>query len=453
MIRVKDIYRSLIFLPDIALPFFRCRYLLILIIVSQWQQFITYLLKSEIVIQMSPESHSIQRKYWLITFGLLFVIFSCTGQSPRYGNVTTGAERTQEYLPLLKNKRVGIVANHTSVIGDVHLVDSLLSLGVNVIKIFAPEHGFRGSADAGEKIDTTFDESTGLPLVSLYGERMKPLPGDLEDLDMIIYDIQDVGARFYTYISTMHYVMEACAENGIPFLVLDRPNPNGHYVDGPVLDMKHRSFVGMHPVPVVHGMTVAEYARMINGEGWLRNGVKADLHYTLCMDYDHLTLYRLPVRPSPNLQTQLSIYLYPSLCFFEGTVMNVGRGTDFPFMVFGHPRLGNAMFQYTPVSMAGAMNPPHRNVQCQGVDLRDFEENFVIGRKELYLEWLIFAYKNTPRDIEFFNSFFTRLAGTEELRTMIEKGMGASAILRSWQEDVNKFKEIRKKYLLYKDFE
>lgn len=392
------------------------------------------------------------------TLSLTAVVFfaftvSAGCQTPRYRDVVTGAERIDQYLPVLENKRVGIVANHTSIVGDTHLVDSLLSLGVNVKKIFVPEHGFRGTADAGERISTSFDESTGLPLISLYGERRKPEAVDLEDLDIVIYDIQDVGARFYTYISTMHYVMEACAENGVSFLVLDRPNPNGYFVDGPVLDMEYRSFVGMHPVPVVHGMTVAEYARMVNGEGWLDGGIEADLHWVLCEGYDHLTLYRLPVRPSPNLQTQLSVYLYPSLCLFEGTILNVGRGTEFPFMVFGHPELRNATFQYTPESTEGATNPLHKGELCNGVDLRHFEERFVIDRRELYMEWLLFAYRNMPRELEFFTPYFTRLIGNREVQSMIERGMGVSAIMRSWQNEVAEFKKIRKKYLLYPDFE
>jgi uncharacterized protein YbbC (DUF1343 family) len=395
---------------------------------------------------------NIFRKFLLITSGLFFVM-AVSARAPRYGDVKTGAERTDQYLPLLESKKVGIVANHTSLIGNVHLVDSLLSHGVNIKKIFAPEHGFRGTADAGEKILTSADEKTGLPMISLYGERYKPTAADLDDLDIIVFDIQDVGARFYTYISTMHYVMEACAENGVPFLILDRPNPNGFYVDGPVLDTRYRSFVGMHPVPVVHGMTLAEYASMINGEKWLKDGLTAELHYVLCDGYDHLTLYRLPVRPSPNLQTQLSVYLYPSLCFFEGTVINVGRGTDFPFMVFGHPDLRNAAFRYTPVPKPGAMNPPHKNMLSNGVDLRDFDERFVIDRRELYLEWLLFAYKNMPEETEFFNGFFTRLFGNKEVQTMIENGTGINAIMKSWENDVKEFKKIRKKYLLYKDFE
>lgn len=396
----------------------------------------------------------IQNSALFISALLAFVLITpANSRTPAYGDVTTAAERVGEYLPLLENKRVGIVANHTSVIGDTHLVDSLLSLGVDIRKIFTPEHGFRGTADAGERINTTMDERTGLPLISLYGERRKPSACDIDNLDIVIYDIQDVGARFYTYISTMHYVMEACAENDVSFLVLDRPNPNGYYVDGPVLDMEYRSFVGMHPVPVVHGMTVAEYALMINGEGWLEGGVKADLHYVLCEGYDHLTLYRLPVRPSPNLQTQLSIYLYPSLCLFEGTIMNVGRGTDFPFMVFGHPELSNADFRYTPQSTEGAMNPPHKGELCLGVDLRGFEERFVADRRELYLEWLIFAYNNMPRELDFFTPYFTRLTGNTTVQSMIERGMGVSAVMRSWERDVADFKKLRKKYLLYQDFE
>lgn len=372
---------------------------------------------------------------------------------PVYRDVVTGAERIAEYLPLLENRRVGIVANHTSVVSDTHLVDTLLTLGVDIKRIFTPEHGFRGTADAGESISTTKDEKTGLPLVSLYGDRLKPRDEDVEGLDIVIFDIQDVGARFYTYISTMHYVMEVCAENEIPFLVLDRPNPNGYFVDGPVLEMEHRSFVGMHPVPVVHGMTVAEYARMINGEGWLEGSIEVDFHYVLCEGYDHNTLYKLPVRPSPNLQSQLSIYLYPSLCFFEGTVMNVGRGTEFPFQVFGHPQLQNVTFTYTPGSMEGALNPPHMDELCYGVDLRDFEERFVIDRRELYVEWLLFAYNNMPDEIDFFNSYFTRLVGNRQVQSMIESGAGVSAIMRTWERDVADFKQVRRKYLLYPDFE
>ncbi len=374
-------------------------------------------------------------------------------QVPRYRDVTTGAERVDQYLELLEDKRVGVVANHTTMIDETHLVDSLLSLGVDVVRIFVPEHGFRGTADAGERISTINDEKTGLPLVSLYGERLKPLPEDIKDLDIIIYDIQDVGARFYTYISTMHYVMEACAENGVSFLVLDRPNPNGFYVDGPVLDMELRSFVGMHPIPIVHGMTVAELARMINGEGWLEGGITADLHYVLCENYDHNTLYKLPVRPSPNLQTQLSVYLYPSVCLFEGTIMSLGRGTDFPFMVFGHPEMRNGEFWFTPLSTEGARNPPLKGLLSNGIDLRNIQERLIFERREIYLEWLLFAYNNMPRDTEFFNGYFNTLVGNTLVREMIESGAVVSAIMATWRDDVEEFKKIRRKYLLYPDFE
>jgi uncharacterized protein YbbC (DUF1343 family) len=401
------------------------------------------------------------RKILLSALGFvgMFILLTCSllydvpTRTPTYGNVITGAERLDQYLPGLRGKRVGIVANHTSIIGEVHLVDSLLSLGADIRKIFTPEHGFRGTADAGERIGTSVDQRTGLPLISLYGNNLKPSNEDLKDLDIVIYDIQDVGARFYTYISTMHYVMEACAENGIPFMVLDRPNPNGFYVDGPVLDPEYRSFVGMHPVPVVHGMTVAEYAKMVNGEGWLFGGIKADLRYVICENYDHLTLYRLPVRPSPNLQTQLAIYLYPSLCFFEGTIMSVGRGTHFPFMGFGHPLLANADFQFIPESTEGARFPPLIGEIVNGVDLTGTCEEYLIERRSLNLEWLLFAYTNTPREIEFFNNFFSRLSGNSLLRSWIESGLTASEISASWLQDVEDFKKIRRKYLLYDDFE
>jgi uncharacterized protein YbbC (DUF1343 family) len=390
----------------------------------------------------------------LFSFCAITCSFSTgSARTPAYGNVVAGAERVDQYLPLLEDKRVGIVANHTSMIGNTHLVDSLLSLGVNIRRIFTPEHGFRGTADAGQKINTSMDEKTGLPLISLYGNNLKPSAEDMMGLDIVIYDIQDVGARFYTYISTMHYVMEACAENGISFLVLDRPNPNGFYVDGPVLDMDYRSFVGMHPVPIVHGMTVAEYARMIKGEGWLSTKNDIALHYVLCGNYDHLTLYRLPVRPSPNLQTQLAIYLYPSLCLFEGTIVSLGRGTSLPFMVFGHPQMVNTDFQFTPISVPGATNPPLLGEKANGIDLSGIPESYFIERRSLNLEWLLFAYNNMPRELEFFNGFFNRLAGCGHLRQWIESGMTLEEITATWEKDVIDFKRIRSKYLLYDDFE
>ncbi len=372
---------------------------------------------------------------------------------PQYEDVTVAAERTEIYLPLLEDRNVGIVANHTSLVDSTHLVDTLLALNVNVKKIFAPEHGFRGTGDAGEHMESYTDEKTGVPVVSVYGQRMKPADKDLEGLDIVIFDIQDVGVRFYTYISTMHYVMEACAENGIEFMVFDRPNPNGFYVDGPVLDMQHSSFVGMHPVPLVHCMTVGEYAMMINGEGWLEGGIKAGLHVIRCVGYTHNTLYKLPVNPSPNLQTQLSVYLYPSLGLMEGTVMNVGRGTDFPFMVFGHPELRDADFTYTPRSIEGAStNPKHKSVLCYGVDLRSFDKSQIIKGRTVYLHWLIYAYENVETE-EFFTPYFYLLTGNETIREMIEKGVHVENIIKSWREEVDRFKQIRRKYLLYEDFE
>jgi uncharacterized protein YbbC (DUF1343 family) len=269
-----------------------------------------------------------------------------------------------------------------------------------------------------------------------------------------MFDLQDVGVRFYTYLSTMHYAMEAAAEQGVEFMVLDRPNPNGYYVDGPVLDMGQKSFVGMHPIPLVHGMTLGELAQMINGESWLEGGVTCDLTVVPCENYTHKTLYRLPVRPSPNLPNMLSVYLYPSLGLFEGTVMSIGRGTEFPFQVFGHPDMKNTVFSFTPVSMEGmSRNPKHQNQLCRGVDLRDFEERFVVDRREIILEWLLFAYRNMEDKDNFFNPYFSKLIGNEQIADMIRRGAGIDAIRRTWQKDVAEFKRLRKKYLLYQDFE
>jgi uncharacterized protein YbbC (DUF1343 family) len=355
---------------------------------------------------------------------------------------------------MLEHKRVGLIANHTSLVGEIHLVDTLLSLGVNLTKIFAPEHGFRGTADAGEHVGNVADPKTGLPVISLYGANKKPRPEYLEDLDILMFDLQDVGVRFYTYLSTMHYAMEAAAEQGVEFMVLDRPNPNGYYVDGPVLDMGQKSFVGMHPIPLVHGMTLGELAQMINGESWLEGGVTCDLTVVPCENYTHKTLYRLPVRPSPNLPNMLSVYLYPSLGLFEGTVMSIGRGTEFPFQVFGHPDMKNTVFSFTPVSMEGmSRNPKHQNQLCRGVDLRDFEERFVVDRREIILEWLLFAYRNMEDKDNFFNPYFSKLIGNEQIADMIRRGAGIDAIRRTWQKDVAEFKRLRKKYLLYQDFE
>ncbi len=282
-----------------------------------------------------------------------------------------GAYQIELYRDLIEGKSVAVVANQTSMIGQTHLVDNLLSVGIDIKVIFSPEHGFRNMADAGEKIDDGKDPATGISLVSLYGSHLKPTTDDLKGIDVVIFDIQDVGARFYTYISTLHYILEACAENHVKCLVLDRPNPNGFYFDGNILDTAYSSFVGMHPVPVVHGMTVGEYAQMVNGEGWLKGGIKCDLSVIKCKNYDHKSYYILPVRPSPNLPNQNAVYLYPSICFFEGTSLSLGRGTSFPFQVFGSPELPDRGFSFTPESVPGAKNPPLLGIKCYGTDLRD----------------------------------------------------------------------------------
>lgn len=365
--------------------------------------------------------------------------------------ILTGAQQTREYLPLLKGKRIAVVGNQTSLIKSkndtsLHLVDSLVSLKINIKKVFAPEHGFRGKADAGEMIKDGRDVKTGLAVISLYGSNKKPKKAQLNGIDLMVFDIQDVGARFYTYISTLHYVMEACAENNIPLLVLDRPNPNGNYIDGPVLEKAHQSFVGMHPVPVIYGMTIGEYAQMINGEGWLKNRVKCELKIIPLKNYTHQSSYSLPVKPSPNLPNDLAINLYPSLCFFEGTNVNAGRGTTKQFQVFGSPFLNESFFkyQYTPKPMEGAKHPKHSNKVCYGKDLSTHSSLNIIN-----LEWLIRAYKNTDNQSEFFNSFFTNLAGTKKLQQQIESGFSSQEIKDSWQEDLAVFKKMRAGYLLY----
>jgi len=368
-------------------------------------------------------------------------------------DVKVGAECTADYFPLLKDKNIAVVANHTALIKDVHLVDSLLRASFKVVKVFAPEHGFRGDAEAGAHIGNSIDQKTGLPVISLYGKDFKPKASDLKDVDIVIFDIQDVGARFYTYISTMHYVMEACAENNKTLLVLDRPNPNGFYVDGPILEKEFKSFVGMHPVPIVHGMTIAEYAQMVNGEGWLKNGIKCDLKYVRVNNYNHTYYYILPVKPSPNLPNMNAVYLYPSLCLFEGTDLSVGRGTDKPFQVIGHPEMLNGPYSFTPKSVPEAKNPPHLGKLCKGYDLADFADLFIKNYKKLYLFWLIGAYENAKEKDKFFNNMFDKLAGSANMRKQITEGKTEEDIRKTWQEDLDKFKRIRKKYLLYPDFE
>jgi uncharacterized protein YbbC (DUF1343 family) len=369
--------------------------------------------------------------------------------TPGAAGLQTGAEQLPRYLPLLQGQRVALTVNHTSRVGNRHLADTLLALGVKVVKIFAPEHGFRGQADAGAKISDGRDEQTGVPVVSLYGKNYKPTPEQLQDVDVVVFDIQDVGVRFYTYISTMHYVQEACAEQGKQLVVLDRPNPNGWYVDGPLLDLRFRSFVGMHPVPVVHGLTVGELAQMINGEGWLAGGKPAPLTVVPCQGYTHQTRYSLPEKPSPNLPNDRAIYLYPSLCLFEGTVVSVGRGTEAPFQMAGHPGHPGRAFQFTPRPTAGAKEPMHKDQPCYGYDYRQTPQ----WPQPFSLQPLLDFYTQAPDKAKFFNAFFTKLAGNEGLRQQIEQGMTEAAIRATWQPGLDQYKATRKKYLLYPDFE
>lgn len=371
-------------------------------------------------------------------------------------NILVGADQPNAYLPLLKNKKVAVVANQTSTASGMHLVDYLLAQKVEVKKVFAPEHGFRGDASAGEHIADGKDAKTGLPLVSLYGKNEKPSPEMLKDVEVIIFDIQDVGARFYTYISTLHYVMEAAAENNKSVIVLDRPNPNGFYIDGPVLKKEFQSFVGMDAIPVVHGCTVGELAQMINGEKWLKNGVQCALTVIKCTNYQHADFYELPIKPSPNLPNMSAVYLYPSLCFFEGTVVSVGRGTDYPFQCIGYPGNKTGSYAFTPKDIVGtAMNPPHEGVQCTGHLLHEFGSFYFQNNKGLYLEWLIGLYEASESKATFFSSgrFFDKLAGTDQLRLAIEAGKTKEEIIASWQEDLLAYKKMRKNYLLYTDFE
>ncbi len=369
-------------------------------------------------------------------------------------DIKVGAQRTDIYFPWIKNKKIAVVANHTSLIGNTHLVDSLLHAGFAVKKVFCPEHGFRGKADAGETVGNTIDEITKLPVVSLYGKNKKPTPADLADVDVVIFDIQDVGARFYTYISTMHYVMEACAENNKLFIVLDRPNPNGYYVDGPVLEKEFTSFVGMHPVPIVHGMTIAEFACMINGEKWLSNGIQCQLKYVTVYNYNHISLYQVPVKPSPNLPSMESMYLYPSLCLFEGTCVSVGRGTTTPFEVVGHPKIDSTGFSFTPKSIDGmSKKPPFEGIKCNGYNFHNYAAEFIKGYGKLYIFPIIELYKELKGKTDFFAPNFDRYAGTAKLRQQIINGVSEEEIRASWHDDLVAFKKIRKKYLLYSDFE
>jgi len=396
-------------------------------------------------------------KHFLIVICLCFKGFSQTFiAEPKIlyeKDVRNGSCRFEEYLFLLSNKRVALVANVTSKIGNTHLVDTLLKLNINVKKIFGPEHGFRGIADAGEKIGHEKDKKTGLPIVSLFGKHNKPSAEDLKDVDVVVYDIQDVGVRCYTFISTMTYVMEACAENNKKFIVLDRPNPNGHYVDGPVLDLKFKSFLGLHPVPIVYGMTVGEYAQMLNGEGWLANKVKCDLTVVKVLKYNHKDLYQLPLRPSPNLPNMMSVYMYPSLVLFEGTIVSIARGTDFPFQAIGNPKIEKKDFSFVPAPNEGAKTPKYLNKRCYGYDLRRFGEDYARSLRQINLLWLTGMYQNLKSEVDFFDQNFNFHAGNEILQTQVKEGKYEEEIQRTWKQGIDSFKKIRKKYLLYEDFE
>jgi len=364
--------------------------------------------------------------------------------------IETAAERTALYFPLLRGKRCAVTTNHTGVIGPAGLVDSLVRSGIAVKKIFSPEHGYEGTVSDGERIDNAADPATGIPVISLYGTKKKPSTEDLRDIDLMIYDIQDVGVRCYTYISTLHNVMKACAENQVPLMVLDRPNPLGFYIDGPVLDTAFRSFVGMHPVPLVYGLTVGELALMINGEGWLGNGLRCVLKVIPCANYTHRSRYKLPVNPSPNLQNMEAIYLYPSIALFEGTIMNVGRGTPFSYQVFGHPEYPDHSFSYTPRASSSNVSPKHMDRVCYGPDLRKIPLDSLRSADRIDLSFLFHAFAAMNRR-DFFIPFIDKLAGTSALRKQIESGQSEEQIRESWKPQLEKYRQMRKKYLLYSD--
>jgi len=386
-------------------------------------------------------------------FVVLFV-FSCKAQSVKKTEelvvkIKAGADNFVSYLPLLQNKTIGLLTNQTGIVikndtTQIHLVDFLIENKINLQKIYAPEHGFRGTADAGEFVKDGKDTKTGIPVISLYGDNKKPTNEQLSKIDLMLFDLQDVGVRFYTYISSLHYLMEACAENKIPLIVLDRPNPNGNIIDGPILEKKYTSFVGMHPVPILHGMTIGEYAQMINGEKWLKNGIISDLEIIECTNYKRDVPYSLPIAPSPNLPNDKAINLYASLCLFEGTNVSVGRGTEKQFQIFGSPFLKNMSYTFVPKPKFGAKNPLHNDKKCFGEDLSQ-EKNV----SKLELKWLIQAYNNTTDKTNFFNNFFVKLSGTKKLQKQIEQGVSGQEIRKEWQGDIENFKKIRQNYLIY----
>lgn len=390
----------------------------------------------------------------IILLFLSIFISSCYSQKSPSASIIPGAEQLHLYLPHLQDQKVGIVANHTSRVKNTHLVDTLLNLNVYIEKIFALEHGFRGDADAGQMLDDQTDSKTGIPIVSLYGKDKKPTKNDLKDIDILIFDIQDVGVRFYTYLSSLHYVLEAAAENNIPLLLLDRPNPNGFYVAGPLLDTVNSSFVGIHPIPIVHGMTLGELAKMIEGESWINKADSLELIVIKTKNYTHDSLLTLNVNPSPNLQSMKAIYLYPTLGLFEGTIMSVGRGTDFPFLVFGHPDFVGGNITFKPRSIPGVSRyPKYKGKECHGINLRDYSVEYLLNQPQIHLEWVILAYERMGKPDDFFNAFFLNLVGTDMVKEYIKTGWSADKIRSLWKQEVETFKLKRKKYLLYEDFE
>lgn len=378
--------------------------------------------------------------------------------APAHKEIITGADQTKKYLPYLKGRRVAIMANLTTIIGKKHLVDSLQSLGINIVKVFGPEHGFRGNASAGEIVNDETDPATGIPIISLYGSKRKPTKQDLADVDLLIYDLQDVGCRFYTNINALVRIMEACAENGKELLILDRPNPNGYLIDGPILDMQYKSGIGMFPIPMSHGLTIGEFARMANGQGWLANKATCKIRVIPVANYDHNMEYTLPVSPSPNLNTQQAILLYPSTCMFEGVYVNHGRGTYFPFTVSGSPDLkGKYEFSYTPTGIKGmAETPLFMDQVCYGLDLRKYDVQLLRKRKQINLQWIMELYRSHPHKEKFFDSRLSRemgpierLIGSGLFRQQIIDGKSEKEIRDSWEPGLGKYKLMRKKYLLY----
>jgi len=397
-------------------------------------------------------------------FGMLVIVFiTCTPPSRSQKiiaatNIITGADQTEKYLPLLQGKRIALLANQTTIIGKTHLVDSLKKLGINIVKVFGPEHGFRGNASAGAKVADEVDPVTGIPVISLYGGKSKPSKEDLANVDLMIYDLQDVGCRFYTNINALARLMEACEENGKELLILDRPNPNGYFIDGPVLDMKLKSGIGMFPIPITHGLTVGEFAQMVNGEGWLTNKVKCSIRIIPVANYNHDMPYTLPVNPSPNLNTQQSVMLYPSICWFEGTVISQGRGTYFPFTVLGNPELkGQYDFSFTPTGIKGmAETPLHMNQPCYGLDLRKYDVEQLRKSKQLNIQWMVEMYKAYPHKEKFFDFKQSKEMGNIDFRTgssafkeQIIAGVPEADIRKSWEPGLSQYKEMRKKYLIY----